>query len=379
MGLYLLVTGDFRRTGGMDMANFALADYLTRRGDEVHLVTHLADEELSDRPNVTVHRVPKPAGSYLLAAPLLNRVGQREAKRIAKRGGRVIVNGGNCRYGDVNWVHYVHAAYHPTIATGTLRRLKGEFNHRRNRRNERAALGRANVIIANSERTRRDVIDRLQVSESRVHTIYYGIDPTRFGAITGEQRAEARAHFGWEANRPLVAFIGALGDRRKGFDTLAAAWMRLCDEPSWDADLVVVGAGGELPVWKERAARANRADRFHFLGFSREVPRVLAACDALVHPVRYEAYGLGVHEALCRGLPAIVSDSAGVAERYADDLRNLLLPDPTDAGELAARLLAWRQSRDVYRDRMASVSAQLRAITWDDMARSIVKLLDHDN
>lgn len=373
---YLLVTGDFRRTGGMDMANFALADFLARRGDEVHLVTHLVEDELASRPNVTVHRVPKPAGSYLLAAPLLDRAGRREATRIAARGGRVVVNGGNCRYGDANWVHYVHAVYRPTIATGTLRRLKGAFNHRRNQRNERNALARARVVIANSERTKRDLVERLGLPESRVHTVYYGIDPDRFGPIGAEQRAEARAHFGWAADRPLVVFIGALGDRRKGFDTLADAWMRLCAEPGWDADLVVVGAGSELPAWKERAAAAGVADRFHFLGFSREVPRVLAACDALVHPVRYEAYGLGVHEALCRGLPAIVSAAAGVAERYTPDLRDLLLPDPSDAGALAARLRAWHAARDVYRERMATLSGQLRSITWDDMAAAIAERLD---
>jgi hypothetical protein len=36
---YLLVTGDFVKTGGMDRANYALAHYLARQGGEVHLVT----------------------------------------------------------------------------------------------------------------------------------------------------------------------------------------------------------------------------------------------------------------------------------------------------------------------------------------------------
>ena len=39
----------------------------------------------------------------------------------------------------------------------------------------------------------------------------------------------------------------------------------------------------------------------------------------MVHPARYEAYGLGVHEAICRGLPAIVSAGAGIAELYPAD------------------------------------------------------------
>jgi hypothetical protein len=65
---YLLVTGDFVRTGGMDRANFALADYLARQGGEVHLVAHRVDPQLLSYSNVQFHRVPKIANSYFLIA-----------------------------------------------------------------------------------------------------------------------------------------------------------------------------------------------------------------------------------------------------------------------------------------------------------------------
>ena len=39
---FVLVTGDFVHTGGMDAANFALARYLGRSGAGVHLVAHRA-------------------------------------------------------------------------------------------------------------------------------------------------------------------------------------------------------------------------------------------------------------------------------------------------------------------------------------------------
>lgn len=34
MKSYLLVTGDFIKRGGMDRANFTLADYLARQGEQ---------------------------------------------------------------------------------------------------------------------------------------------------------------------------------------------------------------------------------------------------------------------------------------------------------------------------------------------------------
>ena len=73
------------------------------------------------------------------------------------------------------------------------------------------------------------------------------------------------------------------------------------------------------------------------------MPDILAGCDALAHPARYDAYGMAVQEAVCRGLPVVVSSAAGVSELYPPELSDLVLPDPEDAGELADRLWAWRR------------------------------------
>ena len=57
--------------------------------------------------------------------------------------------------------------------------------------------------------------------------IPYGIDPTRFRPPTAEERLAARDWLGVTASVPVLGFIGALGDRRKGLDTLYDAWQRL--------------------------------------------------------------------------------------------------------------------------------------------------------
>jgi glycosyltransferase involved in cell wall biosynthesis len=239
MKSYLLVTGDFVRTGGMDRANFALADYLARQGEQVHLVAHRVAPELLVQPNVTFHRVPKVANSYLLSGPLLNWVGRSQAQQITAAGGRVLVNGGNCQWGDINWVHYVHAAYEPENQAGMLRQMKGTVSHRISLATERKALQSAQVIIVNSDSTKRDLIERLAIAPQQIHTVYYGIDPHTFYPATPQERTELRHRLGWSQEKPIVVFIGALGDRRKGFDTLFSAWQQLCADANWDADLVV--------------------------------------------------------------------------------------------------------------------------------------------
>ena len=109
-------------------------------------------------------------------------------------------------------------------------------------------------------------------------------------------------------------------------------------------------------------------DRVRFLGFSDQIPDLLAAADLLVSPVRYESYGLNVQEALCRGVPAIVSAGAGVAERYPSQLRDLLLRDPEDVNDLINRMFMWRSRMDHWTQRVSEFSNELRAYSWRNMA-----------
>jgi glycosyltransferase involved in cell wall biosynthesis len=374
MKTFVLVSGDFNTHGGMDCANYHLARHLANLPDTaVHIVAYDVESPLAEHPNVTWHRVSKLMNSYMLSEGRLDRAGRAVAKRFP--GARVIVNGGNCTWGDVNWVHYVHAAWEPQAAGGILLRARRALQHRRHLRAERGAIRQAKLVIANSDRTRRDLIEHMGVEPSRIATVYYGIDASRFTPATPEQRNARRRELGIEKNAPALAFIGALGDRRKGFDLLFDAWRLLTSPGTWDAKLLVIGQGAELAQWQARASSRGFSDSIRFLGFRRDVPKILQACDALVSPTRYEAYGLGVHEAICCGIPALVSASAGVAERYPSELSPLLIPGPLTPESVAQRLRLWRERMREFSGAVAGFSEQLREISWDAMAQEIVHSL----
>ncbi|MDR3638944.1 MAG: glycosyltransferase family 4 protein [Isosphaeraceae bacterium] len=372
----LIVSGDFVKTGGMDRANYALASYLAEQGREVHLAAYRAGDDLLARPNVTLHRAPKPLGSYFVAQPFLDHTGRREARKIAARGGDVVVNGGNCQWGDVNWLHHLNVLDRPARVGSPLRRLKRTLNYRLAVTTDRTALRRARLTITTCERNKRDLVEWLALPPGRIAVVYLGTDPTLFYPASPDERTATRTALDLPLDRPVLAFVGALGeDRRKGFDTLFEAWKQLCRDTSWDADLVVVGRGGEEPAWQARAAESGLASRIRFLGFRRDLPALFRACDAHVLPSRYEGYSLSTQEALCCGLPAFVTDTAGIAERYPSALHPLLIPDPNDAPDLAARLLAWRADTPRFAPAVATLSAQLRAHTWDRMAEEFASLM----
>ena len=373
---YAIVTGGFGRNAGMDLANSALAEYLLGAGNEVHLVAHKVDGPLASHALARLHLVPRPLHSTALGAPLLDFTGRYVGRQTSRRNGRVVVNGGNCRFGDVNWMHYVHAAYKRVSKASLGYRLKSRLFNAHALRIERENLLRSRVVIANSNKTRDEVILHYGASPERVHTIYIGIDPEEFCPANAIQRRALREELGWPLNRPVMLFVGSLADRLKGFDTLLSAWRAVSRAPGWEGLLKVVGSGAELPLFRRAVDEDGLGAHVSFLGFRTDVARLMRAADGLVSPTRYDSFGLNVLEALCTGLPTLVSRQAGVSERYPPDFADLLLDDPEDVGTLAQELQRWQKDVETLRARMLPLSEKLRQYSWHDMAKEMVRVID---
>ena len=376
---WVLVAGGFHQAGGMDRLNAALARELVGRGTRVHLVAHRIESDLAADPLVTTHIVGKSGGSFFLGQRLIDQKGRAVAAQVVSNdpSARVVVNGVNCDWPDINWVHFVNHAWPARADEGPAwLRAKSRYEASLTLRRERRILPRARLLIANSNGTRREVIERFGLPVDRVVTVYPGNDE-RYASPSPESRAAARASFGVSDGQPLVAFVGALGyDPRKGFATLWKAWQRLCRRKDWTAVLVAAGGGRAVPRWQRNISEAGLADRVRMIGFTDDIATLLAAADLLVSPVFYEPYGLNVQEAICSGVPAIISASAGVAERYPAGLSEMLLANPADDEALEARMLEWSSRIAAIKEGFRTFAKTLRAHTEQAMARAILDAVE---
>jgi glycosyltransferase involved in cell wall biosynthesis len=372
---WVLVCGGFHQHGGMDQANRALARILLQQRRTVHLVAHEIDPELSSESSVQITRVARPLNSILLGERALRNNGLRVAREVTSLSpsARVVVNGGNCHWPDINWVHSVHSVWPALDENAPVWfRAKSRFNKRKARHDERAAFQHARFLIANSKRTFND-LQRIGISSDRIRTIYLGTSPEWLPA-SAEAKTRARSSLQIATDAKVIAFIGALGfDRNKGFDTLLSAIGRL-GLP--DLHVLAAGGGRGLHYWQAQVHRANLATKVRLLGFTKQIDQVYAASDLLVSPVRYEAFGLNVQEAICRGVPAIVTASAGVAELYPRDLQHYLLPDSEDVDRLAAMIRNWHVDPETACKQFEAFGAKLRSRTWSDMAEEIISLVE---
>lgn len=374
---WVLISPDFHERGGQSKAVAALADHLIGRGVPLYIVGHDIHARFRGVDGVTLREVSKPRGVDLLGRFLLPRAGRSVARRVTAEfpAARVVSNGGCCDWPDINWVHYVHHAWEvPPQNAPAWFRLKNSYAVWLAKRQERRALQRAKLVLSNSLRTRSDLVEGVGLPEPKVENVYYGCDPDWVPA-SPEERTAARAWLGQSPERPLAVFVGGFGyDERKGFDTLWEAWRRLCQNDDWDVDLVCAGGGKGVEPWRRRTAEAGLEDRVRLIGFTERIFDVLAAADVLVSPVRYEAYGLNVQEAICRGVPAVVSARAGAAEQYPESMRDLLLDNPDDIDGLCVCLRRWRENRLDHAKETARLSGRLRAWTWNRMAERVVEL-----
>jgi len=375
------VAGGFHAGGGMDKANLALGQYLVEQGTPVHVVSQNVDAGFASHPLVTVYRVPKLAGSFLLTRPLLDFKARSVARAVSGRwpDTRVLVNGDSCLWPGINWVHYVHHAWTPEMREGPLwLRTKQRLGTWLSRKREKSAARIGRVFVTNSQRTSKSLIELLGVSPEQVHTVYLGAE-SEWGPITGVERSQSRKRLGIPEGRLSAVFVGALGfDHRKGFDILFDAWKILCASPDWDVDLMVAGNGTALPMWRRKVSEHGLVERIRFLGFTDRIDEFLASADLLVSPTRYEAYGLNVQEAICRGLPAIVSSEAGVAERYSQEFEPLLLTDTENRQELVSALRMWRSNPDHWKASFQQFGTRLRQYGWKDMASRIVLIANSE-
>jgi glycosyltransferase involved in cell wall biosynthesis len=193
------------------------------------------------------------------------------------------------------------------------------------------SVRRATRVIAVSEFTRGDLIDRYDLPPGQVVAIQNGVS-ARFHPDPEAARA-VRVSLGLE--RPFVLFVGAL-QPRKNAPMLVDAFARLREHPG--LDLAIAGGDrGGLAALRERIAAHGLGDRVRLLGHVHEdvLPGLYSAAEVLAFPSLYEGFGLPALEAMACGTPVCASSTTGLGEAVGDAG---LTFDPTSLEEIVSCL-----------------------------------------
>ncbi len=198
------------------------------------------------------------------------------------------------------------------------------------------------------------------VEGEQILTAPYAVDNELFqksAAIHLRQRDELRREMGIPQDCVVILFTGKLCDSKRPLDLLEA-FSRI--PPELHAGLLYVGDGELRPQIETRIREQNLRNVF-LAGFQNQtqLPKFYAVADAFVLPSTHaETWGLVVNEAMCTGLPVIVSDQVGSAGDLVREGYNGYTFEMGDVVELSNKLTHLVRDREA-REKMGAASRQL--------------------
>jgi glycosyltransferase involved in cell wall biosynthesis len=139
--------------------------------------------------------------------------------------------------------------------------------------------------------------------------------------------------------RPLVGVFSRLA-RWKGQHVLLEALERLPDVGCIVVGDALFGEQDYTAELKQMVLARGLADRVHFLGHRNDVPKLMMAVDAMVHPsIDPEPFGRTLVEAMLACVP-VIATNAGAAPDILEGGRAGTLVPPNDAAALAGAIAA---------------------------------------
>jgi glycosyltransferase involved in cell wall biosynthesis len=347
-----------RWLGGSEIAAHYLAEHLSRRGHDVHVITHL-DEGLageSDENGFHVHRLPRPA--------------------IRLAGAFVF------------WMN----------TFGTIRRIRPDIVHSQ-------SLGVAVSALISKRVLKIPYVVWGQGSDVHLpdwstnrfsRTVIKNADAAI--ALTEDMRQAMRARY--EREIAIVPNGIELGDRRtglsmqktggferriicvgrlypvKGIQYLIQAMARIHGEMP-GARLTLVGDGTERGELEDLVDRLGVRECVTFTGRvpHEEVRGYLDRADVFVLPSLSEGLPLTILEAMASGLPIVATKVGGVPD-IVDEGMNGYLVEPRNPDEIADRVSMLLRN-DVVRDEISARNRKkAEQFGWDEIAGALERVYE---
>ena len=174
---------------------------------------------------------------------------------------------------------------------------------------------------------------------SEVEVIASGVDLEPYRARC--DRAAKRAELGLPAAAPVVAMIACLKPQKAPLDFVAVCTRIAAELPP--AHFLLIGDGELRPQVEQRVAAEGLSDRFHLLGWRRDLPELVAVMDLALLTSLWEGLPQTLPIVQAAGVPVVATRADGNAEAVLDGETGFLV----EAGDIATMA---RRALELLRD-----------------------------
>jgi len=240
-----------------------------------------------------------------------------------------------------------------------------------------AAARKADMVLTDSQASRRDIVRLLGIPAAQVRAIYLAVDDIYRPVLDRHRLAMVRRKYGLPEN--YLLYLGGF-DQRKNVPTLLKAFAQLITLHASRVHLVIAGRLPErgsdfFPDPRPIVQELGIEERVVFTGWvpEEDKPALYSGARAFVFPSLYEGFGLPPLEALACGTPVVASNRGSLPEIVGEG-GLLLAPDDIEGlVEAMERLL---NDEALWEDLRRKGLAHAARFSWERTAREVLAVYE---
>jgi len=239
---------------------------------------------------------------------------------------------------------------------------------------------RSHTIITDSNASRTDIIKHLRIpedSQDKVRTVYCGVSPQFRMPAGGNRFAEAPVlqEPGTKANnrKRIILYVGR-SDPYKNLSILVMSFFAAIKVCPFPLELVIAGPlDTRYPEIAILISRLGIESNVRWTGYlsDDQLVKTYQNADLLVHPSKYEGFGLQVVEAMACGIPVICSNAGALPEVTGDAA---ILLDPEDVNGFTDKIHEVLVDHPTIRRMSENGIAQAGKFQWSRTAEETLSI-----
>ena len=231
-----------------------------------------------------------------------------------------------------------------------------------------SSIKKADVIIADSHSTRRDIVEFFNVDEKKIKVVHLGVE-SRFRPISNVEDYRTKNNL----PSKMILNIGTL-EPRKNVVTLIKAFKKLHERGLKDYVLVIAGEKGWLykRIFEEiKSSGVEQSIRLLGVARDEDLPLLYNCADLFVYPSLYEGFGLPPLEAMACGVPVVTSNTSSLPEVVGNAG---IMVDPHDINSLSEAMANVLKDKELKHRMSRDGLKRSKMFTWEKTVKKVLEV-----